>query len=47
MLIGNLSKGLKKDRGELEKIFKKIKLNENTRAQELSVEDWINLASCF
>lgn len=42
-LIGNLAKGLMIDRAELEKIFKKLGLSDNIRAQELSVEDWIKL----
>ena len=42
-LIGNLNKGLKIDREKLEKILERLGLSDNVRAQELSVQDWINL----
>jgi 16S rRNA (adenine1518-N6/adenine1519-N6)-dimethyltransferase len=42
-LIGNLSKGLKINKDELKKIFKKIGISGDVRSQELGVNDWIRL----
>ncbi len=42
-LIHNLSSGFLKDKSYFREIFSKIGLNENIRAQELSIEDWIEL----
>ncbi|MCK4745024.1 ribosomal RNA small subunit methyltransferase A [Candidatus Parcubacteria bacterium] len=42
-LKSNLAKGLDIKKEDIDKIFIKLKLGENIRAQELSVEDWIGL----
>lgn len=42
-LIHNLSSGFLKDKSYFREIFSKIGLDENIRAQELSIEDWIEL----
>jgi 16S rRNA (adenine1518-N6/adenine1519-N6)-dimethyltransferase len=42
-LISNLSNGFEKDKIYFEEIFSKMNLDENIRAQDLSIEDWIEL----
>lgn len=42
-LIHNLSSGFIKDKSYFKEIFSKIGLDENIRAQDLSIEDWIEL----
>ena len=44
-LTNNLSAGLNLEREEIIKIFKKLKISENSRAQELSLEKWAELTS--
>lgn len=43
-LISNLSTGLKIDKQKLQNIFKKAGVSENSRAEELSKDDWLKLA---
>ncbi|MBU1179706.1 ribosomal RNA small subunit methyltransferase A [Patescibacteria group bacterium] len=40
----DLSTGLKIDKEKLKNAFEKLNINENTRAEELSKDDWLNLA---
>lgn len=42
-LIHNLSSGFLKDKSYFREIFSKINLDENIRAQDLSIEDWVEL----
>jgi len=42
-LANNLANGLHKKQSEILPILQKMKLNDNIRAQELSIENWINL----
>ncbi|HEX9664537.1 MAG TPA: 16S rRNA (adenine(1518)-N(6)/adenine(1519)-N(6))-dimethyltransferase RsmA [Patescibacteria group bacterium] len=42
-LQNNLSAGLKMDSQEIKEILKKIGLDEKIRAQDLAMEDWVNL----
>jgi len=45
LLINNLSKNLKIGREYLQKIFLQLNMPLNTRAQNLSIEEWISLSS--
>ncbi|MFA6159900.1 MAG: 16S rRNA (adenine(1518)-N(6)/adenine(1519)-N(6))-dimethyltransferase RsmA [Parcubacteria group bacterium] len=46
-LVNNLSASLKLNKKEVEEKLKKIGINSNQRAQELSVEDWKKLSLSF
>lgn len=46
-LINNLSNSFHLDKKEIEKIILQINLTSNTRAQELSIDDWKKLATLF
>ena len=43
-LLNNLANGLAVDKSELKMLFQDLGWSEKTRAQELSVSDWLNLA---
>ncbi|MFA7244523.1 MAG: 16S rRNA (adenine(1518)-N(6)/adenine(1519)-N(6))-dimethyltransferase RsmA [Patescibacteria group bacterium] len=43
-LLNNLSAALRLDKGTILNILKSVKLNENVRAQELSIAEWQTLA---
>ncbi len=43
-LISNLSTGLKIGKDKIKQVFNQIGLNENARAEELSLSDWLKLA---
>jgi 16S rRNA (adenine1518-N6/adenine1519-N6)-dimethyltransferase len=45
-LSNNLQNGLKIEKKAIEEIIKKAKLNENCRAQELSLEQWLWIFDC-
>jgi len=45
LLINNLSKNLKIEKGYLQKIFIQSNMPLNTRAQNLSIEKWVSLSS--
>jgi len=47
LLIKNLSEKLKLEKGDLKKIFKKIKLSPKIRAEDLKLQDWLNLSILF
>lgn len=42
-LVSNLSNVLKIKKADMRSIFKELNLNENARAQELSINDWVRL----
>ena len=44
-LKSNLSKGLDIKKEKIQEIFDKLELKENTRAQELLVEEWVKLVN--
>jgi 16S rRNA (adenine1518-N6/adenine1519-N6)-dimethyltransferase len=44
-LINNLSIGLKKDKKEFSALLEKNNLDQNVRAEKLTIEDWVNLSS--
>ncbi|MEK7119942.1 MAG: rRNA adenine N-6-methyltransferase family protein, partial [Patescibacteria group bacterium] len=44
ILISNLSKILKMEKSQLQKTFQKLNLPENSRAQELSQDQWLELS---
>ncbi|MDD3170182.1 MAG: 16S rRNA (adenine(1518)-N(6)/adenine(1519)-N(6))-dimethyltransferase RsmA [Candidatus Paceibacterota bacterium] len=46
-VANNLSKGLKMEKENIEAILKKNGINSKARAQELSVDDWLNLSLYF
>jgi 16S rRNA (adenine1518-N6/adenine1519-N6)-dimethyltransferase len=46
-LVNNLSNGLQIDKDEIEEKLVSLGFSKNTRAQELSVEDWKELVSSF
>lgn len=46
-LISNLSKGLKKAKEEIGTIFQSLGIDENVRAEELSVDQWKELYQCL
>ena len=45
LLISNLSQNLKIPKNQLENVFQKLNFDLNTRAQNLSLNDWKNLAT--
>ncbi len=45
LLINNLSKNLNLEKDFVQKIFLKLNLPSNTRAQNLSIKEWISLSS--
>ena len=46
-LANNLSVGLDLEKEEVLKIFEKLRINKNVRAQELSLEEWTKLTGFF
>ncbi|HMB65421.1 MAG TPA: rRNA adenine dimethyltransferase family protein, partial [Patescibacteria group bacterium] len=47
MLKNNLAGGLRRDAGEVEKIFLNLDFNPKVRPQELSLEDWLKIITYF
>lgn len=45
MLVGNLSQLF--DREDIINVFKKLKINENARAEDINLTDWLKLAESF
>ncbi len=45
LLIKNLSDGLKLEKENLKKVFEKIKLSPKIRAEDLKLQDWLNLST--
>ncbi len=43
-LVSNLSTGLKISKDKIKEVFNQVGLNENARAEELSLSDWLKLA---
>ncbi len=44
LLIKNLSEGLTLEKDDLKKLFEKINLNPKIRAEDLKLQDWLNLS---